>query len=181
MILGITGMPGSGKGEVIKILENEGFLKVSMGDVIREEVKKRGIEQTPENFGKIMKEIREKYGEEIVAKKCAEKIEKHRERNIVIDGIRSLAECEFFKRTVKKLKIVAVHASPETRYKRLVERGREDDPKDWKTFYKRDMRELSVGIGEVIALSDVMIVNEGTIGELEREVKEKIRWLNEKL
>jgi dephospho-CoA kinase len=45
-------------------------------------------------------------------------------------------------------------------------RGRSDDPSNWEEFEERDLRELKVGLGEVIALADEMIVNEGTIDEL---------------
>ena len=56
--------------------------------------------------------------------------------------------------------IVAVHASPRTRFSRLSTRGRRDDPKSWEEFVARDMKELGFGIGDVIALADVMVVNE---------------------
>jgi methylmalonyl-CoA mutase cobalamin-binding subunit len=48
----------------------------------------------------------------------------------------------------------------------LRERGRDDDPSDWSVFRERDIREISVGLGGVIALSDIMLVNEGTVDEL---------------
>jgi len=56
--------------------------------------------------------------------------------------------------------LVAVHASPRERFRRLKSRGRPDDPTTWEEFVERDMRELELGIGNVIALADVMIVNE---------------------
>jgi len=62
--------------------------------------------------------------------------------------------------------VVAVHASPRTRYERLISRGRSDDPKNWEDFAERDLRELSVGIGNVIALAEEMLVNEGSVDEL---------------
>jgi dephospho-CoA kinase len=61
---------------------------------------------------------------------------------------------------------VAVHASPRTRCERLISRGRSDDPKNWEEFVERDSRELSVGIGNVIALAEEMLVNEASIDDL---------------
>jgi len=40
---------------------------------------------------------------------------------------------------------------------------------------KRDMRELSVGLGNVIATADYMLVNEGTKGELEENLMRLLR------
>jgi dephospho-CoA kinase len=42
----------------------------------------------------------------------------------------------------------------------------------WKTFMERDLRELSVGLGNAIATADYMIVNDGTKAQLKRKVRE---------
>ena len=78
---------------------------------------------------------------------------------IVVDGVRSLDEVEYFKKFFDVV-IVAIHTSPKTRFSRLRARGRPDDPRSWSDFRERDERELSLGIGNVIALADFMIVNE---------------------
>jgi dephospho-CoA kinase len=62
--------------------------------------------------------------------------------------------------------VVAVHASPKTRYERLAARGRSDDPKSWEEFADRDARELGVGIGDVIALAQEMLINEASFEEM---------------
>ena len=53
-ILIITGMPGAGKSEVADAFHNAGYPLIIMGDVIREETKKRGLEPNPENTKKVM-------------------------------------------------------------------------------------------------------------------------------
>ena len=80
---------------------------------------------------------------------------------VVIEGVRSPAEVGLFRRYFGRVALVAIHASPRTRYLRLLKRGRQDDPRTWDEFVQRDKRELSLGIGEVIALADYMLVNEG--------------------
>ncbi len=59
-----------------------------------------------------------------------------------------------------------VFASPATRFNRLKQRGRSDDPKNREMFDKRDLTELKVGIGSVIALADHILVNEGSKEDL---------------
>ena len=57
-ILSICGLPGSGKTTAIKAIKNLGIV-VSMGDIVRNEAKKRNIEPSGNNIGKIAKELRE--------------------------------------------------------------------------------------------------------------------------
>lgn len=165
-LIGIVGMPGAGKSIIANTAKKLGIPVIIMGDVIREEAIARKIPPTPENLGRIMKELRLKEGAGIVARRCFPKIDKCKKKVVMIDGIRSLAEIEEFKKKYGEIIIIAVHASPRTRFIRLKRRGRSDDPKNWKEFTKRDLRELEVGIGKVIALADYMIVNEDTIEKL---------------
>ena len=50
-----------------------------------------------------------------------------------------------------------------------------DDPKSWEGFVKRDLRELKVGLGDVIATADYMVINEGTKRELETKLMRLLR------
>jgi dephospho-CoA kinase len=165
--VGLAGMPASGKSLVRKYAKRKGFSTIVMGDVIREEAKKRGFTPTPDNLGKVMLQIREEDAA-IVAKRCITKIKEHRE-DVIIDGIRSLDEVEEFKKHLSNFILVAIQSSPKTRFRRIIRRNRADDPKTWTEFEKRDSRELSVGLGDVIAIADRIIINEGTKEELKKE------------
>jgi dephospho-CoA kinase len=171
IVVGVVGMPGSGKSLVTETAKNMGFLIVVMGDVVREEAKCRGIEPTPENIGKLMVQLREEYGPDVIAKRCTSKIQYAPENFVLIDGLRNLEEVEFFKRYFKKFTLIAIHASPQTRFQRLFKRKRSDAPADWKSFLERDLREIKVGIGGVIALADYMIVNEETVEKCKIEIQ----------
>ena len=175
ILIGTTGMPGAGKDTVRRVIQKLGFQVIVMGDEVRSEAKRRGLDITPENLGRIMLEIRRVEGPAAIAKRCIQKIKSLDSPFILIDGIRSLHEVEEFRRIFPDFKVLAVHASPKTRFKRLLRRGREDDPKSWEDFVKRDMRELSVGLGNVIATADYMLVNEGTKGELEENLMRLLR------
>ena len=161
-IVAITGMPGAGKSTAAKALENIGMKRVVMGDVIREETKRRGLAVDEKNTGEVMRDLRKVYGEGAVAELCLKSIGKAKPDLLVVDGIRSLAEVETFGRAGTVL-LLAIHASRERRYSLLKERGRSDDPITYETFLKRDERELEVGIGRAIALADEVISNEHII------------------
>lgn len=170
----ITGMPGCGKEEFIKIASKAGLPIIRMGDVVREEASRRGIPTTDEGVGGMAHEERRKHGPDIWAKRTLKRVSFDQ---VVIDGVRSLYEVQAFRKAFGNgLVIVAVHASPRTRYERISNRRREDDVLTAEQFKARDERELGWGLGDVIALADYMIVNEGSLEEFEREAK---RVLNE--
>ena len=174
-VVGVAGMPGAGKSVISEIAKQMGFEVIVMGDVIREEAKKRGLEPTPENLGSLMLELREMEGPAVVAKRCVPKIENAKSQVVVVDGVRSLHEVNEFKKHFTDFILLAVHASPETRFKRLFKRKRSDDPKKWEVFLERDTRELNVGLGNVIAMADHLMVNEGTKVEFKSKVEKFLK------
>jgi len=171
IVIGVAGMPGAGKATVVEVARKMGYGVVVMGDEVREETKLRNLEPIPENVGKVMLEMRKEGGPAAVAKRCIPKIEKMKNKVVIIDGIRSLYEADEFKKNFPKFKLLSIHSSPETRFKRIFKRKRSDDPAKWEMFLERERRELRVGLGSVIASADVMIVNEGKRGELRTEVQ----------
>jgi dephospho-CoA kinase len=180
IVIGLTGMPGAGKSQVVKTAQKLGYEVVTMGDVIREETAKRNLDLTPENVGKVMLELRAQSGDNVIAEKSIAKINKKNSLKIVIDGLRSYIEAEVFQSHFKKFALIAVHASPDLRFSRLANRGRSDDPKTWAVFHERDMRELNVGIGKAIALAEYIIINDDTIDTLDSRAKEILQKAEKK-
>jgi dephospho-CoA kinase len=157
-------MPGAGKSTAARALADRGWKSVVMGDVIRAETKRRGLEPGAKNTGEVMKLLRKERGEAAVAELCLETIEKSGADRVVVDGIRSMAEVDAFRKKAKVL-LVAVDASPDRRFELLKVRGRSDDPHTEDMFVARDQRELGVGIGESIALADETLSNQHTTPE----------------
>ena len=177
IIVGIAGMPGSGKGVFRNFIKRSGNTVIIMGDLVRDEVKRRNLRPTPENMGKIMLHLRESEGPAVVAKRCVQMLKNVHGEIVGVDGIRSLAEVEEFKKHFPNFILIAIHASPKTRYSRLYQRNRSDDPKSWTTFIERDLRELQIGMGSVIATADNMILNEKSLDNLENEIRKLFRRL----
>jgi len=175
VVVGITGMPGAGKGVFRRTIQRLGYPFVIMGDEVREEVKRRELKPTPENLAETMLNLRKIEGSAAIAKRCILKLKNQPRRVVFIDGIRSLNEVEEFKKHFPMFILITIHASPKTRYQRLVRRRRSDDPTDWDTFMERDLRELGIGMGDVISVADYMIVNEGTIRQLKQKTLQFIK------
>lgn len=153
-------MPGAGKSTIAEGLIPKGYDVINMGNAVREEATKRNLEPSRENLGKLMLELREQNGPGAVAELIKSKIESSNANVILIDGIRSIDEIQVL-RKFGNVKLLAIHASTDTRFDFLQKRGRSDDPQTKNHFTERDSRELGVGISNPIALSDDAISNTG--------------------
>ena len=159
-------------------LKARGLESLNLGDGVRDEAKKRNLEPTGENLGKLMLELRDKNGPGAVANLLTEKIKNSQSEVIIIDGVRSTAEIEVLK-NVGSVKLLSIEASAETRYKFLGARGRSDDPETREKFEERDKREIGVGIGKSIEIADETISNDNiTLDELTKRAYAVIKkWI----
>ena len=173
--MGLAGMPGAGKGVFRRTVQRIGYPVVTMGDEVREEVKRRNLKPTPENLGKTMLNLRELEGPAAIAKRCIPKLKKATGNIVFIDGIRSLVEVDEFKKHFPNFILIAIHTATKTRYQRLFRRRRSDDPTDWETFMERDLRELGIGMGAVISIADQVIVNKGTLPQLRHKILQVLK------
>ncbi|HEU0047412.1 MAG TPA: AAA family ATPase, partial [Nitrososphaera sp.] len=111
LIVCLTGMPGAGKSTVASFLKEKDFAMVTMGDAVREEAKRQGLEPTDSNLGKLMIKLRQDLGQGAVAHLVLQKLTRDGSHgNVVIDGLRSIPEVEILKK-VGNVKVLAIHAS----------------------------------------------------------------------
>jgi len=178
-VFAIVGMPGSGKGEVVRLLSAKGMPVVVMGDLVRASAAEAGKGNDDMNLGKFANDERQEFGMGIWAKRTIQKI---KNECIIIDGLRGDAELDEFRRTYgDKLIIMAVHASPEIRFQRLVERARKDAPVTKKEFMDRDAREIACGIRRAMAKADLVVNNEGGLQDLKKELDTSLIVLEKRL
>lgn len=173
-IMGISGLPGSGKSLISEIASKKGAIIVGMGDIVREESIKRNEDSKTTAIN-----LRKEYGQYIIAELTIDKItqiiKEDPDKTIIVEGIRSPYEVNLFKDNFKDFIIVSVFANPSIRFKRLKKRKRSDDSSNFKEFQNRDKRELTFGIGEVIATSDKLIINEKDLKSYEKEINEFLK------
>jgi len=167
-VVGVVGMPASGKSEAARLARDEDVPVVTMGDVIRDEVERRGLEPTDENMGRVATELREEEGDDAVARRCADEIRAKEAPVVVVDGLRSDDEADYFRDEFDDgdaFVLVAVDAPFETRLERVRDRDRDDDMATADELRDRDDRELGYGMGDAIEDADVRIQNDGSLDE----------------
>lgn len=175
MIIGVTGTKASGKGIVTEILKEKGFTYASTSDEVRKEAISRGKKDyTIFDLQNIGNDIREKFGSEELVKRCIK--QNSSAEKLVIDGIRNPGEIQ----EIKKLGgiIISVDAPVELRFKRLLERKRESDPKTLEDFKKMESRdrgdnESTTGqqVDKCIEMSDYKIINDSTLESLKTKIE----------
>jgi dephospho-CoA kinase len=160
-VIAICGLPGSGKTTAIEAVRDLGTV-VTMGDVVRSEARKRNLEPTGNNIGKIAKELRKKDGSAIIAQKCVELIKEIKSEVFFVDGVRSPSEVNVF-RKFWKFPVIAIIVKEEDRFT--------DDPKNLEELEERDRREIQFGLEEVLKNADYVVKNDSTIEELKHSIR----------
>lgn len=171
-VVAIVGMAGSGKSEVAKIFVENNFAKVRFGDITDREVKKRGLELNEINERQVRQELRQEHGMAAYAKLSLPEIDSLlKSGNVVVDGLYSWEEYLLLKRRYgDSFSVVAVWASPKTRYERLTKRPARPLTKE--EAVSRDVTEIeNTNKGGPIAIADFTIINESSLENLERETK----------
>ena len=175
-VIAFVGMPGAGKTEASNVAREMQIPVVVMGDVLREEVKNRGLEPTDKNIGAVANQLRKDEGMDAIAKRCIPMITAIRSGVVVVDGIRGIAEVEAFKKAFDdNFTLVKIDAPFELRLDRLSMRGRSDDMSSAEGLHQRDERELSWGMGKAIDSATMSVVNLDPIERFKDEVRSILR------
>ncbi len=165
-VIGTVGLPGSGKGEAATVARTLDIPVVTMGDVVRQASRDRGLDPATDH-GEMATRLREEDGEDAIATRSLPMIESALEDSdtVLVDGIRSGTEVERFEEAFgEDFLLVAVEAPFELRAKRLDLRGRDAGADEGgETLEERDERERGFGMGEAIDRADLTIENAGSL------------------
>jgi dephospho-CoA kinase len=189
-VIALVGMAGAGKTEVAEEFKKQDYGYVRLGQITLDEVKHRGLEPNEKNERPIREHFRKEHGMGAFAILNFPKIDEAlKQGNVIVDGLYSWSEYKEFKdKYGDDFKVIAVYASPKTRYSRLADRASRhgDDPKMiFRSFGQeeaeaRDHAEIeNVEKGGPIAMADYTIVNEGTLDGLRQRTQEILNKINE--
>ena len=172
MILGVTGLHGSGKDTVAQLLIEKNFYHYSLSDFIREEAKKRKIPLTRDNLVALGNELRTKFGNKVLALRALEKVQDG--ENYVITSIRNVDEVHAVLSCEDAI-LINVVSDRSTRLKRMVSRNREEDPKTIQELKEKEENEMSDNpaaqqLHKVTKMANVTVANDGTLEHLRKKI-----------
>jgi dephospho-CoA kinase len=165
-VIGIVGLPGSGKSEAAAVARELDIPVVTMGDVVRQEAADRGLDPAKDH-GAVAQALREENGPAAIAERSLPIVEDNLAEAdaVVIDGIRSGDEvAEFEAAFGEDFTLVEITAPRELRAQRLAERGRDTGADEGgEGLADREERELGFGMADAMERADVTIENDASL------------------
>jgi dephospho-CoA kinase len=172
-IIAVIGMCGSGKSEAVKFFVEKGYKRVYFGEVVMNEIKKLGLEVNEHNERMTREALRKEFGMGAMAVKSLPLIEELiKENNVVIESLYSWQEFKIIKEKFgDSFRLLTIYTSKKLRYERLGKRAiRPLTPIE---CVSRDTSEIEkLDKGGPIAFTDYLAVNDGSLGELNKKLKD---------
>jgi len=177
-IFGAIGLNGSGKDEVVKYLQREYNVSfVSVGDIVREIAREKGVSPTRENLHKISEERIRKFGKEHFMSLIVEGIEKNGWRTAGITGIRTPEDVHYLKNRFNG-DFVLLHVfvgDASIRYERTHKRAKARDPQTYHAFLEQDREEEKMfNIDKASSMADYFLDNSKSLENLHRQIDDII-------
>ena len=162
-IIGLTGTNAAGKGEAAAFFRDRGFAFFSQSDVIREELRRKGLEPTRDNLIREGNALRQRFGPDILARRVRERIT----GDSIVDSIRNASEIEYW-RAQEDFLLLAIDAPVELRYRRAVTRGRDESAGSLADFRAKEDQEktrdrMAQQLETCMRMADYVILNDGTL------------------
>ncbi len=171
-VIGIVGLPGSGKSEAAAVAREQGTPVITMGDVIRAACRERGLDPAT-HHGEVAGALREENGPGAIAERSLPMIEEAMMdvSTVVVEGIRSDVEVDIFEDAFGEgFTLVSIEAPFEIRAERIDARGRDDTGAE--SLRERDERERGFGMGNAMDRADVVVENTGSLESFQATVRE---------
>ncbi len=177
-VIGTVGLPGSGKGEAAAVAREEGIPVVTMGDVIRQETRDRGLDPSKDH-GAVARALREEDGLDAVAARSLPMIRDRLADHdaVLVDGIRSGTEVDRFVDAFgDDFLLVSIEAPAEVRRDRVADRGRDtSEAEGGESLAARDERERGFGMDDAMARAVVVVDNTDSLDAFRRRIRSLIR------
>ncbi|MBI4096031.1 MAG: AAA family ATPase [DPANN group archaeon] len=161
-VIGLAGMPGSGKSTIAEILKDKyGATQIHTHDFIKNFLKGRGIKEEPENVVMASIYIWLDYGEMPLIDWIQKQIISRKPKLVAIDSLRTMEEARYFRARYGKNFTILATLSPQKKRQAWLKKR---TPKITELELRvRDREELRLGVGDLIANADCYLDASGTV------------------
>lgn len=178
MLIGVAGLAGTGKTTATCFLERAGLgQRYYAGDVLHEEVRRRGIEPSPANERAVREEMREKEGKDVFARFALPQLRDMLSQGwVFLDAVYCIEELKCYDNLPWPVLILTIDTCKPLRVKRLALRN--DRRMTAEELERRDQFELSsLGLNEVLERASFSVPNNGNLTEFEEVLQGAIRGI----
>src|SRR3989344_173429 len=179
IILGLVGPIASGKDTVKKYLGRKyGATGCRFSSILRDVLTRINLPHSRENLQVLSTILRQRFGEDILAKAIAAGAVKLKSNIVVVDGVRRLADIKFLKKAPDFV-LVAIDADAKIRYGRLVKRKEniDDAKKTFKQFLKDHQYETELAIPMLMKKAKYKLDNNDSLADLHKQIDKLIKNL----
>lgn len=172
IIIGLTGEPASGKGTVVKYLQEKyGASSHRFSTPLRDVLNRLHLEVGRKNMQDISIILRNHFGQDLLAKIISEDAANDPNKIIIVDGVRRPADIEHLKK-LPEFKLIYITTDMKTRYERLIQRGENTDDlnKTFEQFTKEHEVETEANIPTIGKTADFTIDNSKGLEELYAQI-----------
>lgn len=180
-IVAFVGLAGAGKSASVDYITEKGYPKVYFGGIVLDAMTTARIDQNEDNEKQFREELRQKEGNDFVAKRIIKQIHdlidagQHR---IIADGLYSWTEYKALKHEFPgEFTVVAVVSKKILRHRRLLTRPIR--PLTQAEADARDYAEIeNIEKGGPIAIADHYIINDGNLDNLYKQIDDTLNEID---
>ncbi|MFZ4814274.1 MAG: AAA family ATPase [Phototrophicaceae bacterium] len=166
--LALVGMAGAGKSVLAEYLAAKGFYKLRFGQIVVDEVARRGLPLNPHNEQLVRESLRDIGGMNAIADLALPYLQNALQvhQTIVIDGLYGFGEYKLLRANLgAPMVVICVTCDRPLRYNRLTNRA--ERPLTLAEAEERDIREIELmEKGGPIALADYTLINNTSPADL---------------
>lgn len=177
IIFGFTGLMGSGKDTAANYLAQKyGGVNYSFSTMLGDVLKRYHLPLNRENYVKISEAMREKFGEDILAKTMAEDVKNDQHNIVSISNVRRQADITFLL-PISGFVLVSIEADPKLRYERLVDRNEKADDKEktYEQFLNDHKLSTELTIPPVMKQAKEVIDNNGSLENFYQQIDKLVK------
>jgi dephospho-CoA kinase len=177
VIFGLVSQMAGGKETVKNYLEkNYQAESCRFSSILRDILDRLFIDQSRENIQKLSTNLREAFGQDVLAATIAKEVKSLQSTIIVVDGVRRFTDIKYLQK-LENFYLLAIETEEKIRYQRLVKRGENsgDEKKSFQDFLNDHKKETEIEILEVIKKADYTVNNNRDFNNLYQQIDKIIK------
>ncbi len=177
-VIVLVGLPGSGKSTASTYIQRKKIPVIRMGFLTEKLLKRNKIPINEQNEKIIRTKLRKDFGADVYAKAVFPEIKKKlvKHKIVVVEGMRSLSEYNYFKKKLFSIKIIFINLDVNICYHRLYRR--KERPLKLSEFKNRCFEEQNLGLLKFKKMAHFILDNSLSKRDLYQKINKILASVN---